>query len=69
MDELYFFKPSLNKKKLIISIIILFLFIISTIIGFMIYKNIKNIETKTKTKTYLLDHTFNITIYYDIIIS
>ena len=60
MDELYFFKPSLNKKKIIISIIILFSLIISTIIGFMIYKNIKN--DNIKTKTYLIDNNFNISI-------
>lgn len=60
MDELYFFKPSLNKKKLIISIIILFLLGISAISGFMIYKNIKNVNIKTKT--YLIDNNFNISI-------
>lgn len=60
MDELYFFKPSLNKKKLIIIIIILFFLGISIIGGFIIYKNIKN--ANTKTKMYLIDDTFNVSI-------
>ena len=60
MDELYFFKPSLNKKKLLISIIILFLLGISTISGFMIYKNIKNVDIKTKT--YLINNNFNVSV-------
>ena len=58
MGKLYFLKPSLNKKKLIICITILFLLVISTIGGFIIYKNSKNINTKTKT--YFIDNTFNI---------
>lgn len=60
MDELYFFKPSLNKKKLIISIILLFSLGISAFCGFIIYKNIKNADIKTKI--YLIDNTFNVSI-------
>lgn len=60
MDELYFFKPSLNKKKLIISIIILFFLGILVISGFIIYKNTKNVDIKIKT--YLIDNNFNVSV-------
>lgn len=59
MDNLYFLKPTLNKKRLIITIlIILFLLGICLIAGFVFYKNSEN--SNIKKTTYLIDNNFNI---------
>lgn len=61
MDNLYFLKPALNKKKLIITILmILFLLGICIVGRSIFYKNKTN--PVVNKKTYLIDNNFNITL-------
>ena len=61
MDKIYFSKPELNKKKLIITIIILFVLLLAcTFISFNFYTQNTTRDIINNT-TYLIDNNFNIT--------